>query len=319
MKIQTENIAFGSDEMVACPGCGKSNPPNRASCLYCGGDIAVAEDRQAGVKLNLRQLENWENGFNLVLIDRKPDADSDAAARYLRYEPAVFAQMLAAVEPFPLARIESGTEAEIAVKQLSSFGLMTRIVNDIDLKIGKPATRLRSLEVLGDGVRFTAFNTNEQTVVRQGEIVLIVAGRIVESKVESVEKGRKDKRKVLAESEISSDDLLMDVYTAGVEPGWRVTTKGFDFSSLGAEKKLLAVENIRLLLDKLRAFAPDAKIVEEYPEMMGPLSEVWDVERRRDFEGIKRTGVMRSGFSSVARTSNLEQFTKYSRLQRILL
>jgi hypothetical protein len=318
MKVQSENIAFSSDEMITCSKCGKSNPPNRASCLYCGTAIETPVDTLK-VKLNLRKLENWENGFNIVLVSRRDDADTESAARYLRHDVDSFAQMVAAGNPFPLARLESAGEAELANKQLSEFGLSAKIVSDVDLKIGKPNTRLRKIEFLEEGVRFTLFNTNEHRVVRSDEIVLIVVGRIVESKMESVEKGKKDKRKVLAESATSSDELLIDIYTADTEQGWRVPTKGFDFSSLGSEKSMLAVENLQRLLDRLKTFAPGAKLIDEYADLINPLSEVWDVERRTDFEGMKRTGVWKSGFSSVARTSNLEQFNKYSRLQRILL
>jgi hypothetical protein len=318
MKLQSENIAFSSDQMIACPKCGKSNPPNRTSCFYCAAAIEIPEDKQTAVKLNLRKLENWENGFNIVLLSRAGNADTAAAARYLKYEADVFDAMLASHDPFPLARIESETEAEIAVARLSELGFSAKVVRDIELKIGKPNTRLRSVEFVDEGVRFTAFNTGEQRTVGSGEILLIVVGRIIESKTESVEKGKKDKKKVLAESATSYDELLIDIYTKDSENGWRVTTKGFDFSTLGKEKRLLAVENIQFLLEKLKAFASEAKVVDEYADLIHPLSEVWDVERRRDFEGLKRTGVWKTGFSSVARTSNLDQFTKYSRLQRLL-
>jgi hypothetical protein len=319
MKVQTENISFRSDEMITCAKCDKSNPPNRASCLYCGSAIETPVDALTVVKLNLRKLENWENGFNIVLISHGDDADAESAARYLRYDVDLFKQMLAAKSPFPLARLESASEASIAGNQLAAFGLLTKIVNDVELKIGKPNIRLRSVGFFDGSVRLTAFNTNEQRSISSDEIVLIVVGRIVESKMESVEKGKKDRRKVLAETATSSDELLIDIYTAETERGWRVTTKGFDFSTLGNEKRLLAVENIQLILEKLKSFASTAKVVDEYPALINPLSEVWDIERRKDFEGLKRTGVWKAGFSSVARTSNLEQFTKYSRLQRILL
>lgn len=319
MKLQTENIAFSGDQMIACPACGKPNPPNRAGCLYCAAPIEVPEDRQAAIRLNLRKLEGWENGYNIVLTRAGAEADTAAAAAYFKIEKDLFAQMLAAHGPFPIARIESETEANIAVKQLEAFGLSARVVSDIDLKVGKPNTRLRSVEFRDEGVRFAAFNTGEQQAVGYGEIVLIVVGRIVESKTESIEKGKKDKRKVLAETALSSDDLLVDIYDANAQHGWRVTTKGFDFSTLGPEKSLLAVENIRVVLEKLQRSAPAAKMIDEYAGVIGALSEVWDIERRTDFEGLKRTGVLKTGFSSIARTSNLEQFNKYSRLQRLML
>ena len=319
MNIQTENSAFRKDQMVECPKCGKSNPPNRASCMYCVTEMEMPGDGRAPVKLNLRKLESWENGFNLVLVSRAEDADASAASRYLKCETDLFRRMLAAKAPFPLARIESQADAETAEEQLRSHGLSVKVVRDIELKIGKPNTRLRRVDFLDTGVLFTAFNTNEQRLVRGDEIRLIVVGRIVESQLESVEKGKKEKRKVLSETASSSDDILLDVYTGDVEQGWRITTKGFDFSTLGKEKSLLAFENIRSLLEKLKGLAAGARVIDEYPDLISPLSEVWEVERRTDFEGLKRTSVWKSGFSSVIRTSNLDQFTKYSRLQRLLL
>ena len=35
MPVRTEIIAFAAEEMESCGRCGKANPPNRASCLYC--------------------------------------------------------------------------------------------------------------------------------------------------------------------------------------------------------------------------------------------------------------------------------------------
>ena len=155
--------------------------------------------------------------------------------------------------------------------------------------------------------------------MRREDVALIVAGVIVESKTEAIEKRKKSERKVLSETATSSDDLLIDLYITGEPAGYRITTKGFDFSTLGTEKGLLAVENIRRLLERLKEFAPAATSVDEFGERMNTLSLVWDVDRRTDFEGLKRTGVWKAGFANVMRTSNLEQFTKYSRLQRIML
>lgn len=319
LNIQTDKIAFGSDEMILCGKCRKPNPPNRASCLYCAAAIDGVAGDSSQLKLNRRKLENWENGFNVVFVPPAPDADVAAAARYLKIDHEIFSHMASATEPFPLARLESEAESEIASAQLSKCGLRTSIVSDVKLKVGKPCSRLRSVEFEGGSVTFTSFNTNERSEIAVGDVVLIVVGRVVESSVESVEKGRKEKRKLLSETAASSDELLIDVYANAVEPGWRITTKGFDFSTLGEEKSLLAVDNIALLFEKLKACAANAKVIEEYPRIIQPLSEVWDIERRTDFDGMKRTGVWSSGFSSVVRTSNLEQFSKYSRLQRLLV
>ena len=319
MEIQSEKIAFDADEMVACPKCGKQNPPNRSGCLYCAAELELPEGLEVDVRLNLRTLEAWENGSNIVFVPPAGEADAAAIARYLKYEPETVEQMLGARFPFPLARLESASDAEAAVKQLKTLGLNALVVSDIDLKIGKPNTRLRSVEFGSDSISLTCFNTAEVTKLKSGDIALIVTGRIVESKAESVEKRKKQKRKVLDESSTSSDEMLIDIYTKEGREGWRVTARGFDFSGLGKDKKLLARENLSRLLQMLRSFAPNAKYIDEYFERMNTLTSVWDLERQTDFEGLKRAPGGKTGFGSVVRTSNLAQFTKYSRLQRLML
>jgi hypothetical protein len=319
MRIQSENIAFDSEDLIECGKCGKPNPPNRGSCLYCAVPLAIPDERAGLLNLNLRPLENWENGFNIVYMPPYERADKAAIGRYLKLEPEQAARMLNAKAPFPLARIESGTEAETASKHLGTLGVKTRVVNDIDVKIGRPHHRLRAVEFDGDALHLTLFNTGERRAVKCTDIMLIVIGRMIDSTIESVEKRKRAERKVLSETAMSSDDLLIDLYAAGEETGFRISTRGFDFSTLGREKSLLAAENVELLLNKIRNAATAARFVDDYPNVMSSLSLVWDIERRTDFEGLKRTGVLRSGFANVMRTSNLEQFTKYSRLQRLLI
>lgn len=319
MEIQSENIAFGLDQMVGCTKCGRPNPPNRASCLYCAAALEIPSEMRGAARLNLRKLENWENGFNIVLLSQADGPDAASAAAYLKIEKKTLDRMLASPDPMPLARIESEAEAELAVERLAELGLTTTVVRDVELKIGKPNTRLRSIEFAAEDVCLTAFNTGESTTVAGDRIALIVIGHIFESEKESIGKGKKEKREMLAESASSSDDVLIDIYTADSAPGWRLTTKGFDFSTLGSEKRLLAAENIRIVLNKLITSAHKAKVADAYTGLIGPLSEVWEIDRRTDFEGIKRVRAFKSGFSTVERTSNLDQFTRYSRLQRILL
>ncbi len=319
MEIQSEKIAFDADQLLACPKCRKQNPPNRSSCLYCAAELELPEELEAAVRLNLRPLEAWENGFNLAFIPPADDPDRPAITRYLKYEPELLSEMLAAARPFPLARIENASDAERAVKHLKDLGLNARSVSDIDLKIGKPNTRLRSIEFDGDSIALTSFNTAEITRFRPGDLALIVTGRIIESKAESVEKRKRKGRKVLDESSTASDELLIDIYSKEGHQGWRIAARGFDFSGLGKEKKLIAKENLERLLQLLREFAPSAVFIDEYDARMNALTSVWDLERQTDFEGLRKSVGGKSGFGSVVRTSNLAQFTKYSRLQRLML
>lgn len=320
IKLRGEEIGFGSDQMVVCLKCEKSNPPNRANCLYCAVPIAVFVDGPETPKLNLRRLETWENGYNVVVLNSADKAKTDHVSRFFGNDSEDTEWLLGAANSIPIARLEFESDAEIAKESLSRLGLDVRVVSDIALKVGKPNVRARSLEFLPDAVRFMSFNTGESKVTALKDIALIVVGTVTESRSESIEKGRnKGERKSLSESASSSEDLVVDVYSRDGEQGFRITTRGFDFSCLGAEKTMLAGENIGRLIGKIKSLAADAKFVDEYDRIASALSAVWDVDSRKDFEGLKRTGIWQAGFSSVVRTSNAEQFSKYSRLQRILL
>src|SRR5688572_12499342 len=66
--LQTEDIAFKTEEMVTC-SCGRSNPPNRLKCLYCGLELNIDVADGGTVKATLRPLELWERGFNVVFTE----------------------------------------------------------------------------------------------------------------------------------------------------------------------------------------------------------------------------------------------------------
>lgn len=319
MPVQSENIAFGANEMIACAKCGKANPPNRTSCLYCATPIELPEDRKQQAKLNLRPLENWEKGFNIFFVRTAGYTDSAGAARYLLIDPETLTRMLAATHPLPIARIESEADAKIAVEQLKKFGVTASVVSDAVLQADTPPTRLREIE-FGDGsIIVTAFNTGDRTEIGRDDLLLVVTGTVIESKTESVGKRKKKETKLMQETETTSDEKLIDIYSGGDLIGFRVPTNGFDFSCLGAEKGLLASANMDRLRERLLNFSPDAKVIDEYSSNVSILSTVWEIDRQKDFQGLTRTGIGRSGFSNVARTSNLTQFTKYSRLQRHLI
>ncbi len=319
LKVRSEDIGFDADQMIACPRCGKSNPPNRTRCFYCSAEIESTFAGSGPIKLNLRRLEGWENGYNVILRTPAENVDVTEVARLFGGEPDHVEKLLAAESAVPLARLESERDAAIAEEFLKNLGLNVCVVSDIDLKIGKPNVRLRSVEFLPEGITATAFNTSEKRSFTAGEITSIVTGVLIESKIASVEKGRKKgERKTISETATASDDVLIDIYDASGEQGWRIQAMGFDFSGLGKDKGLLASENIGLLIDRIKQHFPAARFVDDYRGIMNSISTVWEPESRTDFGGLKKTGVWSSGFENVVRTSNLEQFSKYSRLQRIL-
>ncbi len=320
-RIQTEDIAFDPNELVGCT-CGRMNPPNRLSCLYCGRELEITDDAATSIKTNLRKLESWERGFNVILRERSAEgvSNNEKAAMLLSMEPVDLTLILYAGCPLPLARVESEKEAEIIVNGLTPLGLKCSIVRDDDLSVDKPPVRLSTIEDREGSFALKDFNTGNVTEIAKDDLALIVTGILISGKVDSLEKKRRGKEsKLLDETTTAADESVLDIYTLHDPNGFRVRSTGFDFSCLGEDKGLLAAENLRALMRFLKERSPNAKLVDNYSAVRQSLGSVWEVESRKDSKGLQRAGFGKTGFGTVASTNNLNQFTKYSRLQWHLL
>ena len=124
---------------------------------------------------------------------------------------------------------------------------------------------------------------------------------------------------MLNATETATDERLIDIYSRDYENGFRIEQKGFDFSCLGEEKSLLAAENIQKLARKLKAIAPDASLVEDYIQLRALIGKVWEIAERKDSKGLVRESFGKFNLGNVTTVSNLEQFTKYSRMLNNIL
>jgi hypothetical protein len=319
--IQSEDIAYKPDELVTCGGCGRANPPNRLHCLYCAHQLEIAPELAGAAALNLRKLEVWERGFNLVLRNPRAAADAVKIAALLSTEAESIEAILDAGVPLPLARVESEKDAAFLQTKLDQMGVNCSILADADLAADKPAARLSGID-FGDGTMgLRDFNTGDVTEIGTSDLVLIVDGLLSRSQVDSLEKKRRRSKenKIIEETATSADEAMLDLYARNDPAGFRVHLTGFDFSCLGERKGMLATENLQLLTELLVAKAPTAKFVDTYDAVRQALGDVWEVESRKDSQGLLRVGFGKREFGTVASTSNLNQFTKYSRLQRHLL
>lgn len=318
--IQTENIAFRADEMVECEACKRKNPPNRLKCMYCGGGLAVKAEFADTISPISRKLEAWEKGFNVILRSAESDADKQKAATLLQVELAMVEAVLSAGTPLPLARVESSKEAELLISRLGDLGFNCSIVTDESLNADDLPVRASGTDMSDGVISVIDFNTREVTAIPADELALIVTGMLSKSKVDLIEKkGRGGKTKLLDETETASDEAVIDIYSRSDPKGFRINLAGFDFSCLGESKGLLASENIRRLAVVLKENAPNARLVSDYVSIRHTLADVWEIDTRRDPKGRQRAGFGKVEFGSVASTSNVRQFTKFSRLQWQLL
>ena len=318
--IQTENIAFDRADLVGCTECGRKNPPNRLQCLYCGRDLELEPELATALKPEWRKPDAWESGFNIVFVEARSEASVEKAARTLSLETTDLRRILQGNVGLPLARVADKSDANALLECLNTMGFSCRIVSDADLGAKKPPIRLRSITISDNGFGFVDFNTGAVTSVKCEDILVIVPGIVSSSRVDTLEKRkRKKETKLLDESATMSDELVLDIYIAGDQNGFRIQQAGFDFSCLGPDKGLLATENLRLLTVMLKDRSPNAKLVLNYTEVRYALGLVWEIESRRDSKGLVHVGFGKREFGAVSSTSNLVQFTKYSRLQQHLL
>jgi hypothetical protein len=324
LPAQTEKLAFDSSEMIRCEKCERSNPPNRLKCVYCGAELNVSEAQIQHLQPNLRRLEAWEKGFNLIFTSPNEQNNGEinfaGIAKLLKIERGVLQLIVELKKALPLARVETETEAEITKKCLTDFGIETRILCDEILASEKPPSRLRGIEFFDEKIVLILFNKDEIVEIANDDLALVVTGAVSERKIQATEKhNKKGENKILDTTEIASDETLLDIYSRADANGYRIWTKGFDFSGLETEKGILAKDNFKKLVDKLLRTANDAKFVDDYRQVREVLANVWEVEQKNESQGLKRESFGKFNLGSLTTVNNLSQFTKYSRLQWHLL
>ncbi len=320
---QTKSESYKAEEMIACKKCTRKNPPTRLNCLYCGVELEFDETQSQFLRPVLRNVEAHQKGFNLIYLANLKSWDDrqiSEVAKMTRTDPVELGKVFWFQKALPLARAETSKEVEIVSQRLKEIGIETTILPDEEFKLETVQTRLRGLEFADDKLGLILFNGGETVYVNKENIVLTVVGGVFERKLESTEKYKKNKEnKILETLEISSDNILIDIFTVENQIGYRISPKGFDFSCLGDAKKMLATENVKILIERLRGFVPNAKFDDEYVKVREFLTDVWNVEEVKDSKGMKRHNIGSFNQHSVVTTSNLSQFTRYSRLQWFLL
>ncbi len=315
LPVLTEEIAFKPEEMVVCGSCQRTSPPTRVKCFYCGKELEISAEQAKNIKTNLRKLEAWEKGFNLIYKPDDKEKSTVEAAKIVNLETATLEKICAAQTALPLARVESEKEAEIIGERLREFGFDTLILSDEKLAANKMPQRLRGVEFWDDKLILVLFNTSEIVEIDVQDLVLMVSGAIFERTTSSIEDRKKGENILLKSSETASDEMLFDIYSRVDAEGFRVFAKGFDFSSLETEKALTANENLKKLAEKLKSVAPNLKTIENYVSVRESLASVWEAEEMKDSKGLTRHKFGKFNLENVTKVSNWTQFNKFSRLQ----
>jgi hypothetical protein len=320
--LQSEKLGFEPEQMVACESCGRRNPPNRIACLYCANGLSIDPTKVEAIRPGLKRPEIWERGFNLIVrqSEAADSVDISKASQVLSLDERELEDLLGSPVPLPIARYATERDAAAVSDVLSKLGLSTLIVSDEALGRDKPPRRLRSISFHDDSISLLLFNTGEWVSLSASDLLLAVEGVISESRVDQLEKRRLRKgSKVLDGSSTSSIEPVLDLYINDDRTGYRVNPTGFDFSCLADKKSMLSADNLKILTERIVEFCPTVRYLSEYSLLRQKLGKIWDIESRQESTGMRFAGLGRRGFGTVSSTSNLTQFTMFSRLQRELI
>ncbi|MDT7779173.1 MAG: hypothetical protein QOC99_1685, partial [Acidobacteriota bacterium] len=316
---------FAPEQMVACEECLRANAPTRMSCLYCGTALPATEQSAALRRPVLKKLEEWEQGFNVVLLPRgksglQPEANEEAAS-LLRLDAGRLNEMAETGRAMPLARAATSEEAELVLKRLGQLGIAAEVFTDEML--ARQPLRVRSLDFQEDALVCRTSLEAEPHRLLLSEVALLVTGRIVTRRVEVEERKTMmgSRNKTIESREITVDEAVLDIYfaTEGEAEGFRIMSGGFDYSCLGEGKALLTAENFKALVGELRRRAPSAVFDDEYARLRPLLSEVWPSAERTESLGLKRERPGRFNTEAATTFNNERQFTCYARLRSRLV
>src|SRR5687768_10707431 len=124
-------------ETVSCQSCGRASSVKRTGCMYCGAPLPVTESALDAQVPVLRQLEEWERGFNVVLapLDAGPPTERMVGrlADVTGLENDLARVVLEARTALPVARVGTAQDADLVARILGAADLATSVVADAEL------------------------------------------------------------------------------------------------------------------------------------------------------------------------------------------
>jgi hypothetical protein len=286
--------------------------------------LPVTESSARLRKPVLHQPEKHQHGYNNILIPAEravSDATINEAAALLKLSPENVQMLVSASVPMPLARTASREDAEFVTERLMSLGLMCRTLSDEDLGLSFSDNTLKRVRAMrfNEAILTIQLAGGEEVEVAWADVILIMPGRLIETRVEITERlTRKPETELVDTSEFFSDETVIDFYTATHPFTWRVGARGFDFSCLENEKTLIANENIAKLQRELVARAVNAQFDDSYPRVRSLLELAWGTQQENQSSGWRRSAPGRLSVGLSTTKSNETQFTRYSRLRHYL-
>jgi len=310
--------AFAASELVHCGACSRANSPTRGSCMYCGTALEITR-LNAFAPAPAETEATADVCFHVVAV---PPAQIDEAAlgqlaALLNIKPSELRSLFVHAPAAPVLAVNSEKQARLAAEKLREHGIGTRVISDGEIDIFNPPLAVSRLEIR-DAEVIGRFGQGKHAVAASwDEIRLVVSGRLY-FETREIEQKRSRAKQLIDEREILTDEAVLDIYPRTENRGWRIRADNFDFSCLGAAKRLTAFENFTALKSLLSEHAMTAVFDDSYLRVRRALDSVWPSEPNALTKDSRRNAFGNFD-SSVTSTNNEFQFTRYSRLLRQLL
>ncbi|MGZ8843706.1 MAG: hypothetical protein ACXW18_08585 [Pyrinomonadaceae bacterium] len=309
---------FSHEEMVTCEACLRANPPTRTNCLYCAAPLPASAVSQTNGTDEGRKPAAAANGRYIVITPRPGEqisaASLDRVAERLQVSLPDLQNAISAGRGLPVRRTEAIEESSKLIDELQVLGFDTVSIEEDELSsLALPKT-IRALEFSEGGVVGSTRASGEQMFAAWDDLILIVLGRLHANHVELVGRRKRGGTKLRDRRVLSGDESVFDLYSKSGQSGWRITASNFDFSSLGAEKGIIAFENFRALIKVLRERAKNLEVDDSYLQKRSMLGNVWPLGEDTRRGGWRRSGAGKYDVSTLTTTDNENQFSNYSRL-----
>ena len=329
--------SFTHAEMITCDACLRANPPTRRRCLYCGANLPVVpgdQDSQPSgeakgttvgstVGPTAGSTPNVSDGYYVALAPSPTNIPSESSLAeieaLLHLTTTELRSLLDRGRSVPVSRAATPEQAAGLTNRLQALGIEAYWFRDDVLDPNVPLERVCAFEFTDEG--FVAIPAGPvspasggRIVTRWDDLLLIVAGRLLVSRVEVEERQRRGRAQPLGTRELFSDESVLDLYTKANDSGWRISSSSFDFSCLGPAKAMTAFENFAALLNLLRSRAPNAELDDSYVSLRTVLEKVWPLAPQTRKGEWRRSGAGKVDVATVTTTDNEAQFNCYSRL-----
>jgi hypothetical protein len=305
-----------NQDVMNCPRCSRRTAAARGTCIYCGETLPIIRIEAAPPQ---RKIDSFEHAFNTILepvCSRSDEGAETALAVALGIETADARAYIASGKRVPLARSQNRQEAAMIAGLVRDCGFNAVVIADEDFKLERELARARRIVPGEDGLQ-VQFSGGEMTLP-PSEIKLLVIGALKNNRVdytEGIVGIRGQSENVLDSSEFSSDEILIDVYTASLDRSFRIKSDAFDYSGLVSPLAFRAEVNFKTAVAKLREVAGQAVFDDDFVKVSHLLARAWPERSRNEARGIKRKGFAYRPVTQASLISdNRDQFERYSRL-----